>query len=214
MSLIDERTGSFQSLVLSDRGRFRLAHSGDVKIYENLDLLPRAFIVHQVQLVGDDSAALAAMQDAAFDPSEQAVLNPSACSPRPSNLMQVAGTQQDVRGGTNRLESTSIIEYRPERVVIEAYLDEPGTLLLTDAGYPGWEATVGGEPVSICQADLLFRAVALGSGEHRVVFTFRPLAPRIGGAVSATAVVFLVVVARLVFGPATCRALSSLGARR
>ncbi|NLE99481.1 MAG: hypothetical protein GX601_00740, partial [Anaerolineales bacterium] len=41
-SLIDERTGGFQSLVLSDRGRFRLAHSGDVKVYENLDVMPRA----------------------------------------------------------------------------------------------------------------------------------------------------------------------------
>jgi hypothetical protein len=38
VSLIDERTGGFQALVLSDRGHFRLAHSGDVKIYENLDV--------------------------------------------------------------------------------------------------------------------------------------------------------------------------------
>ena len=46
-SLMDERTGGFQSLVISGRGRFRLVHSGDVKIYENLDALPRAFVVPQ-----------------------------------------------------------------------------------------------------------------------------------------------------------------------
>ena len=44
LSLIDERTSSFQALVLSDQGRFRLVHSGDVKIYENLDTLGRAFL--------------------------------------------------------------------------------------------------------------------------------------------------------------------------
>jgi hypothetical protein len=214
MSLIDERTGSFQSLVISGRGRFRLAHSGDVKIYENLDVLPRAFIVHRAQLVGDDAAALAAMQDAAFDPSAQAVLNASSCSSSASDLMQVAAAEPSVRGGASRLEGASIIEYRPERVVIEAHLDEPGTLLLTDAGYPGWQATVDGEPVSICQADLLFRAVALEPGEHRVVFGFRPLGLWVGGAVGGVGLAVLVVVSRLVFRPTTVRGLVNLGYAR
>ncbi len=41
-SLIDERTDTFSSITL---GPYRLAHSGDVKIYENLNVLPRAFVV-------------------------------------------------------------------------------------------------------------------------------------------------------------------------
>ena len=41
-SLIDERTDTFHSLTI---GPYRLAHSGDVKIYENLNILPRAFII-------------------------------------------------------------------------------------------------------------------------------------------------------------------------
>lgn len=45
LSLIDERSGAFQSLIMSDGGHFRLIHSGDVKIYENLDVLPRAFVI-------------------------------------------------------------------------------------------------------------------------------------------------------------------------
>ncbi|MGD8967485.1 MAG: YfhO family protein, partial [Anaerolineae bacterium] len=199
MSLIDERTGNFQSLVISDRGRFRLAHSGDVKIYENLDVLPRAFIVHQVQWASDDAAALAAMQDAAFDPSTQAVLNASSCSPGASNLMHAAGVEQGIRGGAPRWESASITEYRAERVVIEAHLDEPGILLLTDAAYPGWRATVDGEPVSICRADLLFRTVTLEPGDHRVVFAFRPLGQWVGGAVSGIGLVVLLIVSRFVF---------------
>jgi hypothetical protein len=199
MSLIDERTGSFQSLVISDRGRFRLAHSGDVKIYENLDVLSRAFIVHQMQLVSDDGAALAAMQDATFDPSSQVVLSGSTCSWSASGLMQGADADHDVLGGTPRLEGASITQYRPERVVVEALLNEPGVLLLTDAWYPGWRATVDGQPVPICQADLLFRAVALESGEHRVVFSVRPPGQSLGAAVSGIGLVVLVIVSRFVF---------------
>ncbi len=51
-TLVDARTGMFTALLPSDRGRFELTHSGDVKIYENLDLLPRAYLVHTV--VGSD----------------------------------------------------------------------------------------------------------------------------------------------------------------
>jgi hypothetical protein len=193
-SLIDQRTGSFQSLAISDQGRFRLAHSGDVKIYENLDVLPRAFVVHRVQSVGDDAAALAAMRDAAFDPSSQAVLNTSHCSEAASDLMQAAGADQGAPGGASWSESASIVQYQPERVVIETHLDRPGALVLTDAWYPGWQATVDGQSVPVCPADLLFRAVMLEPGAHRVVFTFRPLGQWLGMALGVVGLVVLVIV--------------------
>ena len=47
-ALIDERTGAFLPLTL---GPYRLAHSGDVKIYENLNVFPRAYLVHDLPLV-------------------------------------------------------------------------------------------------------------------------------------------------------------------
>jgi hypothetical protein len=199
ISLIDERTGGFQSLVISDRGRFRLAHSGDVKIYENLDVLPRAFIVHQVQLVDDDAAALAAMRDATFDPSSQVVLSASGDLCSDANLGRLAGVDQGIQGQASYLESASIKEYRPERVVIDVRLEDPGVLLLTDAWYPGWRAMVDGEAAPICRADLLFRAVALKPGVHCIVFAFRPLGQRVGGAVSGLGLVVLAIVSWLVF---------------
>jgi uncharacterized membrane protein YfhO len=79
-------------------------------------------------------------------------------------------------------------------VVIHARLDEPGLLLLTDTIYPGWEATVDGEAVPICQADLLFRAVALDPGEHEVVFAFRSIGWLAGAVTSGLGLVVLVVV--------------------
>lgn len=47
LSLIDERSGAFQALA---PGPYRLAHSGDVKVYENLAVWPRAFFVERLPL--------------------------------------------------------------------------------------------------------------------------------------------------------------------
>ncbi len=195
MTLIDERTGSFQPLVISDRGRFRLAHSGDVKIYENLDVLPRAFVVPEAQVVGDDGEALQAIQDPSFDPLSRVVLSSSGLPLDRSRAAQVDGTQGAAEKAA-RSAGALVTTYRPERVVIEAALDHPGYLVLTDAHYPGWQAAVDGERVPVYRADLLFRAVALEPGEHRVTFTFRPALQRLGVAVSVLALVIFAAVWR------------------
>jgi hypothetical protein len=185
VSLIDERTGDFQALVLSDRGRFRLAHSGDVKIYENLDVLPRAFLVHKAAAAADDEAALSLMQSPTFDPAAEVVL--AGGLPEPS--LPGEGT-----------DSVRVAHYAPERIEIEVDAGSSGYLVVTDAWYPGWRVTIDGEPRVIQRADLFFRAVAVDAGYHRVAFTFRPVSLPIGVGVSLAGMVGVVIAAVL-----TCR---------
>ena len=194
MSLIDERTGSFEPLIISDQGRFRLAHSGDVKIYENLNVLPRAFVVPRARVADDDSTALEAMQDPAFDPSSEVVLHldgdPNDSQIDQQRLLPGAGLAARELSGAE----ATIAQYRPERVVIDVGLDEPGYLVLTDAWYPGWQASVDGEPVAVHRADLIFRAIALEPGKHRVTFVFRPLSWLVGTVASLFGLVLLIVI--------------------
>ena len=183
VSLIDERTGGFQALVLSDRGRFRLVHSGDVKIYENLDVLGRAFLVHQGTVAPNDEAALARMQDPAFDPAAEVVLSEGEAL--------VHGAE----AGPEEAESVRVVEYAPERVEVEVVARAPAYLVLSDAWYPGWKVTIDGAPVPLYRADLLFRAVAVPAGTHHVLFTFRPVSLYIGAGLSLAGLVGLVVAA-------------------
>jgi hypothetical protein len=59
LSLVNTPTATTRQVTLSTDGNYRLVHSGDVKIYENLDARPRAFVVHQAEVIPDDDQAIA-----------------------------------------------------------------------------------------------------------------------------------------------------------
>ena len=167
LSLVDERDGSNAPILLSTDGQYRQVHSGDVKIYEVLDALPRAYVVHRTRVLADDSAALAAISDPGFDPAREAVLS--------------AGQLLDSAPSASQ---ATITAYAPEQVTVQASTQGPGYLVLTDAWYPGWQAALDGQPVPIERANVHFRAVYLPAGSHTIRFTYRPASYRIGGIIS------------------------------
>lgn len=71
-------------------------------------------------------------------------------------------------------EKPEITEYQPTRVTIENADGQDGYLLLKDAYYPGWIATIDGEPTPIYRANVMFRAVWVPAGVHEIVFEYRP----------------------------------------
>ena len=87
-----------------------------------------------------------------------------------------------------------IVRYDPERVVTRARSSGPGMLILSDNDYPGWKATVDGNPADVERVDYLFRGVPLGAGEHTVEFRYQPLSWRIGWIVSLASLLVLVAV--------------------
>ena len=180
LTLIDERLGAFYPLTVSTSGRFKLVHSGDVKIYENLDALPRAYVVHRAETAPDDETILALLQDPAFDPAASVVLAAEGSPPLLSPGEQSAAAE------------VSIALYEPERVVVVANLARDGYLILSDTHYPGWRVTVDGAESRIHRANLMFRAVYLPAGAHTVEFQFQPRSLYIGACASALALVLLI----------------------
>ena len=66
-----------------------------------------------------------------------------------------------------------LVSDAPERVEITVEASTPGALVLADAFYPGWTASVDGAPASILPANVAVRAVRLTPGAHRIAFVFR-----------------------------------------
>lgn len=177
LTLVDARDETFSALVLGD---YRLIHSGDVKIYENLAAQPRAFLLYDWQWQPDVAASVAAMADPALDLRATAVLVAPDDAPLPE------ATAVPEANGTAVVRA-----YAPERVVVATESAAPGLLVLTDAAYPGWQAFVDGAPAPLYQADGLFRGVFVPAGRHEVVFTFRSPTFAIGRVVTLAALLLL-----------------------
>ncbi len=165
MSLIDGRTGGHLPVAVSHDGRYRLDHSGDVKIYENQMVLPRAFLARQVEVVADDDAVLQALSDPGFPVGHLVAtsnpLQPGAAAPG---------------GGT-----VEVVSYAPERIEIQAESPGGGHLVVSDAFYPGWVAEVDGEAVPIRRVDFYFRGIWIEAGAHTVVMRYQPMSLWLGG---------------------------------
>jgi uncharacterized membrane protein YfhO len=78
----------------------------------------------------------------------------------------------------------SILQYDLHTVTIAVETDQPGYLVLPDAYYPGWQATIDGRPEPIWRANYAFRAVYVPTGQHTVQFVFDPPIWKVGLAVS------------------------------
>jgi hypothetical protein len=173
LALIDERDKSSVPLILSNQGRFRQVHSGDTKIYQALDTLPRAFIVHKTQICSNDHAAINLLTDPEFDPAVEAVLS-----------------EGQVLNNTPPVSSrATIMTYEPEFVLIQASLDAPGYLILSDTWYPGWIASIDDLPTDIIRANIHFRAVYLPAGNHSITFKYKPKSYIIGAEISMLSLV-------------------------
>jgi hypothetical protein len=132
------------------------------------DPLPRAYLVEGVR-VADGTAALAAIQDAGFDPRRQVIL--PAGEPRAALAAPP---------GTARIERLA-----PDRVAVSVDARRPGFLVLVDGYDPGWEASVNGRRTAVLRANVAFRAVPVPEGRSDVVFRYAPPSVAAGVALSA-----------------------------
>jgi len=174
VTLVDTRTGMFVPLLPSDRGRFQMVHSGDVKIYENLAGRPRAYLANDVVAADNSQAALAFLQEGKAGLDGRAVVEglPSF-------------TTQPAAG-----DHAEIVAYTPERVEIQTRNTNRALLVLSDSAYPGWTATVDGQPSPIYTTNYLFRGIDLPPGEHTVLFQYQPMSWQRGLWLSATGGLF------------------------
>ncbi len=166
---------------------YRLIYDNEVRVYENLDVMPRAFVVPCMEEVSPDEMDYALRS---LNPRQKVLLE------------QVAeGRQPDMSGepvGTCYMLPAAITGYTPNEVFIQVSLDEPGWLVLADSYFPGWKAygeisdpesvnqpPAAGPRVSeielpIYRANGNFRAVYLERGDWIVRFKYTPMSLKLG----------------------------------
>jgi uncharacterized membrane protein YfhO len=79
----------------------------------------------------------------------------------------------------------TIRERRADRVVVDMESSATGHLVVAEAYQDGWKATLDGADVPVRPANVLFRAVAVPAGSHRVELRYRPAAVYAGAGLTA-----------------------------
>jgi hypothetical protein len=138
--------------------------------------LPRTYVVGGAR-IADEAPSLRLIEDPSFDPTREIILPEGAPVPAPP-----------APAGTSR-----IVEWKPDRLRIEADLVSPGYVVLVDTYDPSWHATVDGVPADILRANVAFRAVRVAAGRHSVEMVCRPPSLYIGLGVTALTVMVLLV---------------------
>ena len=162
VTAVDTRTGDFSQL--TGPGWERVL-SSDIKIYRsNSQLLGRPYVVSEVIVQPDTWAG----SEAALDllRRDDFALNKAIIHGEPPPIPR----DQPVAPP----RSATVTAYEDTRVTVAVESETPGYLLLTDAYYPGWTATVDDEPAAVYRADVMFRAVRVPAGDSTVEFRYEP----------------------------------------
>jgi hypothetical protein len=176
--LIDQAGAAHLLSHLANKGDQTLVYrSEDAVVYHNHDAMPRAFLVHQAQAIPDDGAALDLLTRSDFDPRTTVVL--------------AAQQTASIQPSATDLDRVQLVVYDSRRVVLDVQAQSDGYLVLTDTWYPGWRVRVDGQEASLLRADLVFRAVYLSAGSHRVQFEYAPEPFQLGCWISAAALLLL-----------------------
>ncbi len=176
--------------VLSDRdlggpGLVQVFPSGDAaengtRVYAMGDPFPRAWVVHAIEVIPDDEAALARLSADEFDLRQVAV---------------VAEPLGDDLSGSAVGSTALITAFAPNELSVEVDAASDGLLVLSEVYYPGWRASVDGQPARLLRTNVLLRGVPVPEGHHTVRVWYRPASVRLGWVTSGLALVLIGAVA-------------------
>ncbi|MBI4778505.1 YfhO family protein [Candidatus Desantisbacteria bacterium] len=151
-----------------------------VKIIENKEVLPRAFVVHNVKVIKGKEKVLKALSSKEFNPRQYVILEQNP--------------QVNVNSNSTASSTAKIINYGNKEVVIHCNMKDNGFLILTDTYYPGWQIYIDNKKGKIYRAYHTFRAVYLEKGNHLLRFKYEPLSFKAGMCISLLTLCCVVVV--------------------
>jgi hypothetical protein len=134
----------------------KVFREGETLIYENLNVVPRAFFVQTIQKANSKEEAVVLMFSDLFNPKTTAIVE---------NVDRRLETIGELAVG-----KASVVKYSENKVTIETENSNAGFLVLTDSFYPTWKTTIDGKAGEIYRTNYNFRGVIVPGGKHVVEF--------------------------------------------
>lgn len=128
-------------------------------VYENIDVLPRAFFADSVRVLQSRENIFSFMKSGRFNPRQTAIVEqnpPFAVMPSDSNRVTVK-------------------DFGLHHIRLEAEVFSPTVMVLSEVYYPaGWKAFVDGVETPIYKTNYILRSLFLQPGSHEIEFIFKP----------------------------------------
>jgi len=163
------------------------------ELYEDLCFMPQAYAVRDAVGSASGQQTLAMLSDPKFDARSRVILEGLSASTSDHESSQSFADSELGSIGSSAAGSVRVLVKTSNTVELQAEMRQAGWLVLLDRWDPGWQATVDGRPAAVMVANHMFRAVQLGSGAHRVEFSYRPRGLLLGATISVLTFVALTI---------------------
>lgn len=169
---------------LEDTGCRRYFMSTTWHIYENPNAYPRAFAASAI----DESELIKSVppdlcRTTAFTKDSQLLKEAAQIG-----LPKLKPGETPFRSADSACKISS---YHNDSVTIDATLEQPSVVVLTDNWHPNWTAKLDGKPVHLGLVDETFRGIVVPKGTHKIEMNYRPKSLNAGIAASAIVIALL-----------------------
>lgn len=177
-----------------DASRFRVLNMLNTKYFivpagkdgqtvpiENPYAYGNAWFVDKVSYVDNANEEIDALKD--ILPTETAVVDVRFKE-------QLKGVTE---GYKDSLSTVRLTSYEPNRLVYETSSPKDGVVVFSEIYYPGWQATIDGQPIDIARADYILRAMNVPAGKHTIEMWFDPTSLHTTESIAYAALAFLLI---------------------
>jgi hypothetical protein len=140
-----------------------LAEWDGLRLYENRQALPRAFVVGRAETLADQEQVWERLQD--VDPSRVALVAEPLPGPLDADL---------------DLLEAQVVARTSDTLHLRVDLDRAGMLVVSQTWAPGWRAADNGRPLALVRTDYALQGAYLEAGAHEVRLEYRPSSWRWG----------------------------------
>ena len=160
---------------------FPAGQQGQPVPVENPYAYGNAWFVDKVQYVNNANEEIDALND--ILPTEIAVVD--------------AKFKEKLKGVTegykDSLSAIRLTGYEPNRLVYKTSSAKDGVVVFSEIYYPGWQATIDGQPVDIARADYVLRVMNIPAGEHTIEMWFDPQSIHVTESIAYAALALLLI---------------------
>ena len=101
-------------------------------------------------------------------------------------------SQQLGQSTTQANSVVTITAYEPNKLTYDVESDKGGVVVFSEIYYPGWTATIDGQPAELGRVNYILRALNVKQGKHQVVLSFDPKSVKTTETVAYVSLVLLI----------------------